>query len=70
MTHFGKIASYDRTNGRGTIAPEGGGDVLSFRRLDLLLQTDEPEAGQRYGFQTEGVDGGKRWAVRLGRQQA
>jgi CspA family cold shock protein len=70
MTHFGKINSYNSANGTGTIAPEQGGDMLPFRKADLRQQSPEPQAEQRYGYETQSGDGGKKWAVRLEAQPA
>jgi CspA family cold shock protein len=69
MTRYGKISSYNNANGTGTIAPEGGGDVLPFRKADLQQQGQEPKPEQRYGYETQAGDGGKQWAVRLEPQQ-
>jgi CspA family cold shock protein len=71
MTHYGKINSYNSASGSGTIAPEQGSDMLSFRKADLRQQSEEPRPEQRYGYETQSSgDGGKQWAVRLERQQA
>ena len=70
MTHFGKIKFYDSVKGSGTISPEGGGDVLPFRKADLRQQSPEPRPEQRYGYETQSGDNGKQWAVRLELQQA
>jgi len=70
MTHFGKINSYNSANGTGTIAPEQGGDMLPFRKADLRQQSPEPQAEQRYGYETQSGDGGKKWAVGLELQPA
>ena len=55
MTHFGTIKSYDSGKGSGTITPEKGGDA--------------PEQGQRWGYETRQVDGGKPSATNLRRQE-
>jgi CspA family cold shock protein len=70
MTHFGKIKFYDSAKGSGTISPEAGGDVLPFRKADLQEQAQEPLADQRYGYDTQSGDDGKRRAVRLELQPA
>ena len=68
MTHYGKIKSYDSDKGAGTIAPEDGGSVLSFRKADLQKQGQEPKADQRFGFETTEANGGGKRAINL-RQQ-
>lgn len=59
MIHFGKIKSYDSGKGSGLIAPESGGEPLSFVKADLQQEAAEPMSGQRYGYETSQVDGGK-----------
>ena len=65
MTDFGTIKSYDSDKGRGTIAPERGGDALPFRKSDLQQQAQEPRQDQRYGYDVKSVDNGKRYAINL-----
>lgn len=65
MTNFGKIATYDVGNGAGTIIPEAGGAPLMFAKADLKHQAQEPKVGQRYGYETRQVDGGKQRAANL-----
>ncbi|WP_432200507.1 cold-shock protein [Erythrobacter sp. W53] len=65
MTHYGKIKSYDSSQGAGTITAEQGGDVLSFGKSDLRQQAQEPQVDQRFGYDTKQVDGGKTRAVNL-----
>lgn len=65
MTHFGKIKSYDSGKGSGMISPEKGGEPLSFAKTDLQQEASEPKAGQRYGYETSQVDGGKAHATNL-----
>ena len=65
MTHYGKIESYDSGKGAGTITPESGGSVLSFRKADLQKQGYIPEVNQRYGFETTEANGGGKRAINL-----
>lgn len=65
MTHFGKIKSYDSGKGSGMITPEKGGEPLSFAKADLQQEAAEPKSGQRYGYETSQVDGGKTRAINL-----
>ncbi|OCC25670.1 hypothetical protein MB02_01250 [Croceicoccus estronivorus] len=65
MTDFGNIKSYDTGRGKGTITPEQGGDALPFRRSDLQQKTGEPKLDQRYGYDVENTENGKRYAVNL-----
>jgi CspA family cold shock protein len=69
MTHFGKIKSYDSGKGAGTISPEEGGDVLPFGKSDLQQESQAPKVGDRYGFETNQVDGHDTRAVNLQRHQ-
>lgn len=69
MTHFGKIKSYDSKVGSGMILPDEGGDPLVFATAELDPEGRQPEVGQRYGYQTEQVDGSKAYAVNLRMQQ-
>lgn len=69
MTHYGKIQSYDNGKGTGTIVPEKGGEALGFVKADLQQEAAEPSSGQRYGYETQQVDGGKPHAVNLRRQE-
>ena len=69
MTHFGEIKSYHSGEGVGTISPERGGDVLPFVKSDLLHESQIPKAGDRYGFETNQVDGHDIRAVSLQRHQ-
>lgn len=65
MTDFGKIKNYDRNKGSGTIAPEKGGETLSFGKGDLQQEAAEPRQGQRYGYDTRKADDGKMQATNL-----
>lgn len=69
MTHYGKIKSYDSGKGRGSITPEKGGEPLQFGKSDLQQETQAPKAGQRYGYDTRQVDGGKLQAMNLQQEQ-
>jgi CspA family cold shock protein len=69
MTHVGTIKSYDSGKGSGTITPEKGGDALMFGKDDLQTQATAPEQGQRWGYETRQVDGGKPSATNLRRQE-
>lgn len=69
MTHFGKIQSYNSSEGSGTITPGKGGDALPFRKSDLQQQAQEPKVDQRYGYETSEIDGGNKRAVNLQHQQ-
>jgi len=65
MTEFGNIKWYDTAKGTGTISPEAGGDALPFAKVDLQQQAQEPAKDQRYGYETQSGDDGKRRAVKL-----
>lgn len=65
MKNYGKIATYDAIKGAGTIAPEAGGSPLMFAKADLKHQVQEPKVGQRYGYDTQQVDGGRQQAANL-----
>lgn len=65
MTNFGKIKSYNSSKGCGTIAPERGGASLDFVKADLQQEAAEPKAGDRYGYETQQVDGGRPNAINL-----
>lgn len=69
MTHFGKIKSYDSGKGAGTISPEKGGNVLPFGKSDLQQESQVPKIGDRYGYETNKVDGQDMRAVNLQQQQ-
>ena len=69
MTHFGKIKSYDSGKGAGTISPEKGGNVLPFGKSDLQQESQVPKIGDRYGYETNQVDGQDMRAVNLKQQQ-
>jgi CspA family cold shock protein len=68
MTHFGRIKNYDSSIGTGRITPEGGGDVLSFRKSDLKDEANVPKQDQRYGYDVKDADNGKRYAINLAAQ--
>ncbi|MGI9374599.1 MAG: cold-shock protein [Tsuneonella suprasediminis] len=65
MTHFGTIKSYDTSKGSGMISPEKGGEPLAFAKADLQQEAAEPKSGQRYGYATSQVAGGKARATNL-----
>ena len=69
MTHFGQIKSYDSGKGTGTISPEKGGNVLPFGKSDLQRESQAPKVGDRYGYETNQVDGQDIRAVDLQQQQ-
>lgn len=69
MTHYGEIKSYDSGKGAGTISPEKGGNVLPFGKSDLQQESQAPKAGDRYGYETNQVDGHDIRAVNLQRRQ-
>lgn len=69
MTHFGKIKSYDSGKGAGTISAEKGGNVLPFGKSDLQRESQVPTIGDRYGYETDQVDGQDMRAVNLQQQQ-
>lgn len=69
MVHFGKIKSYDSGKGAGSIAPEKGGEPLAFGKSDLQQESQMPEVNQRYGYETNQVDGGKVRAVNMQMEQ-
>jgi cold shock protein len=65
MTSYGKIKNYDGSTGSGTITPEEGGAPLDFVKADLQQEAAEPKAGERYGYDTRQMSGGKSHAVNL-----
>ncbi|WP_370186999.1 cold-shock protein [Qipengyuania sp.] len=69
MSHYGNIKSYDTGKGRGTISPEKGGEPLAFVKADLQREAAEPKVGQRYGYETRQVGGGKPQAINLRQQE-
>ncbi|MGV7122720.1 cold-shock protein [Sphingopyxis sp. 550A] len=69
MTYFGKIHSYDGSKGTGTITPDKGGENLAFVKADLQQEAAEPKAGQRFGYETRQVGGGKPQAINLQQEQ-
>lgn len=69
MTYFGKIHSYDGSKGAGTITPDKGGENLAFVKADLQQEAAEPKAGQRFGYETRQVSGGKPQAINLQQEQ-
>ena len=69
MAHFGKIKSYDSDKGAGTISPEKGGNVLPFGKSDLQHESQVPKVGDRFGYETNQVDGQNMRAVNLQQQQ-
>lgn len=69
MMRFGKIKSYDSGRGTGLISPENGGDLLPFGKSDLQQESQAPKAGDRYGYETNQVDGHDIRAVNLQRRQ-
>ncbi|MFN4358737.1 cold-shock protein [Sphingopyxis alaskensis] len=69
MTNYGKINSYDSGKGAGTITPEKGGEALAFVKADLQQSAAEPKTGQRFGYETRQVGGGKPQAINLQQQQ-
>lgn len=69
MTYYGKINSYDSGKGAGTISPEKGGAPLAFVKADLQQEAAEPKAGQRFGYETRQVGGGKPQAINLQHEQ-
>lgn len=70
MTHFGTIKTYDTDKGRGMIAPEKGGEPLAFVKADLQKEAAAPKAGERFGYETRKVEGGKAEATKLQLQTA
>ena len=69
MANYGKIKSYDSSNGAGIIAPEKGGEPMPFAKADLQQQAQEPKVDQRYSYETSKADGGKMKAVNLQQEQ-
>ena len=68
MTICGTIKSYDENRESGTIAPEGGGEVLRFKRSAVSpRQSERPQERERFSYE-QGKDGaGKNCAVNLRR---
>ena len=68
MTIYGTIKSYDESRESGTIAPDGGGEVLRFKRSAVSPQQSErPKERERFSYE-QGKDGaGKNCAVNLRR---
>ena len=69
MTHYGTIKSYDSGKGEGMITPEKGGDALMFAKSDLKAESTAPQQGQRFGYETKQIDGGKPQAINLRQEQ-
>lgn len=69
MTHFGKIKSYDSGKGAGTISPDKGGLVLPFGKSDLQRGSQVPKVGDRYGYETDQINGQDMRAVNLQQQR-
>lgn len=69
MRHFGKIKSYDSGKGVGTISPEKGGNVLPFGKSDLQKESQAPKIGDRFGYETNQIDGQDIRAVNLEQQK-
>ena len=69
MTNYGKIKSYDSSSGTGSITPEKGGDALRFKKADLQQEGQMPKVDQRFSYETSEVDGGRKCAVNLQKQQ-
>ncbi|WP_100259035.1 cold-shock protein [Qipengyuania seohaensis] len=69
MTHYGTIKNYDSGKGEGMITPEKGGDVLHFAKADLKPESSAPQQGQRFGYETKQVGGGKPQAINLRQEE-
>lgn len=69
MTQYGKIKSYDSEKGSGMITPEQGGDALPFNKSGLQQQAQEPNAHQRYSYETQQGSNGHPQAVNLQMEQ-
>jgi CspA family cold shock protein len=65
MPFFGRIIAYDSDGEIGTIAPEGGGTPLPFRKSDLETGMRAPRIDQRFGYETSEINGGGKRAVFL-----
>ena len=52
MKNFGTVNSFDADQGRGTIAPETGGDNLGFERSAFSwdIKSNPPTTGQRLSY--------------------
>lgn len=70
MAIYGNIKSYDENRGRGSIAPEGGGEVLPFGRSAVRLQGEAPKLQERFSYEQERDGAGKNCAVKLERAPA
>ena len=53
MKNFGTVNSFDIDQGRGTIAPETGGNNLTFERSAFSwdIKANPPKTGQRLSYE-------------------
>ena len=66
MKYFGTVNSFDIDQGRGSIKPETGGDVLRFENSAIKWdRTDSPKAEQRLSYELGTNSEGKACAVNL-----
>jgi len=70
MIIYGTIKTYDENRGRGSIAPEGGGEILRFGRGDVPLKGEQPRERERFSYEIGRDAVGKNCAVKLLRAEA
>ena len=58
MKYFGTVKSFDETLGRGSLAPETGGDSLRFERTAFSWDSGaSPRVGQRLSYDLAHTNG-------------
>lgn len=58
MKHFGIVKTFDEKQGRGTIAPEQGGEELRFEKSAISWDPKvAPRTGQRLSYELGQKDG-------------
>ena len=58
MKYFGIVKSFDETNGQGLIAPDTGGDLLSFDQgPSSWNRVAPPRPGQRLSYDLHHTNG-------------
>ena len=65
MIYYGKVETFDSETQQGTIQPNAGGQPLSFRRVDVQQQAEEPRCETYFGYETWTKDDGETVAVHL-----
>ncbi|TWJ08449.1 cold shock CspA family protein [Altererythrobacter ishigakiensis] len=64
--NYGKVRTFNRRSGTGFISPSGGGELLPFRQIDVLRDSDQAIfERQRLSYEVEIDDCGEKQAIRL-----